>query len=114
MIYIGDGLTDIPCFSLVKTFGGTTFGVFNPGEEGKAKRALVEFLKPARVISMHAPKYGRMDRLRREGIRSAPVGTITQVATKGRAVETAATTAQSIPSDTKDDWAYAVRPYIQP
>ena len=63
MIYVGDGLTDIPCFSLVKTFGGTTFGVFNPGEEGKAKRALVEFLKPARVISVHAPKYGRKDEL---------------------------------------------------
>lgn len=63
MIYVGDGLTDIPCFSLVKQSGGTTFGVFNPGEEGKAKRALVEFLKPARVISMHAPKYGRQDEL---------------------------------------------------
>lgn len=63
MIYIGDGLTDIPCFSLVKRFGGTTFGVFNPGEEAKAKRALVEFLIPKRVISMHAPKYGRKNEL---------------------------------------------------
>lgn len=63
LIYVGDGLTDIPCFSLVKYFGGTTFGVFNPGDEGKAKRALVEFLIPSRVISMHAPKYGRKDDL---------------------------------------------------
>ncbi len=63
MIYIGDGLTDIPCFSLVKKQGGTAFGVFNPGEKKSAKRALLEFLKPDRVISMHAPRYRAKDEL---------------------------------------------------
>ncbi|HUD71379.1 MAG TPA: HAD family hydrolase [Dongiaceae bacterium] len=63
MIYVGDGLTDIPCFSLLKHFEGTCFGVFNPGEQAKAKRALVEFLIPRRVISVHAPKYGPHDEL---------------------------------------------------
>lgn len=63
MIYIGDGYTDIPCFSLISHFGGLAFGVFNPEDENSAKRTLQEFLKPDRVISMHAPKYGRKEEL---------------------------------------------------
>ena len=58
MIYVGDGLTDIPCFSLVKKLGGTPFGVFDPGDPVNAKKALLDFLRPKRVISMHAPRYG--------------------------------------------------------
>jgi hypothetical protein len=30
MIYVGDGLTDIPCFSLLKKERGTSYGVFHP------------------------------------------------------------------------------------
>lgn len=57
MIYVGDGLTDIPCFSLLKKNGGYGFGVFDPQSPAKSKQALEEFLKPDRVISMHAPNY---------------------------------------------------------
>lgn len=63
MIYVGDGLTDIPCFSLIKRMGGIAFGVFNPQEEKSAKRALQEFLHTDRVISMHAPRYRKTDEL---------------------------------------------------
>jgi len=63
MIYVGDGLTDIPCFSLVKKEGGTAFGVFQPGEESSAKKAFLEFLKPARVVGVHAPRFRRDDEL---------------------------------------------------
>jgi phosphoserine phosphatase len=63
MIYVGDGLTDIPCFSMLKNQDGTCFGVFDPNDGAKAKRALMEFLKPGRVISMHSPKYGPSDDL---------------------------------------------------
>lgn len=66
MIYIGDGLTDIPCFSLIKNMSGnqgTTFGIFNPAEEGSAKKALLELLKTDRVISAHAPRYRKTDEL---------------------------------------------------
>lgn len=63
MIYVGDGLTDIPCFSLVKRMGGMAFGVFNPQEERSARRALLEFLHTDRVVSMHAPKFRRTDEL---------------------------------------------------
>ena len=63
MIYVGDGLTDIPCFSLIKKNGGTTFGVFHPKSAQSAKRALLEFLKTDRVVSCHAPKYRKSDEL---------------------------------------------------
>lgn len=63
MIYVGDGLTDIPSFSLVKSRGGVPFGVFNPGQAASAHRALVEFLSTDRVASMHSPKYGATDDL---------------------------------------------------
>jgi hypothetical protein len=57
MIYVGDGLTDIPCFSLLKASGGLGFGVFDPKQDKKTKAALEEFLQTDRVISMHAPSY---------------------------------------------------------
>jgi phosphoserine phosphatase len=63
MIYVGDGLTDIPCFSLLKAARGTPFGVFDPALEESAKRAFLKFLQPERVVGMHAAKYGRTDEL---------------------------------------------------
>jgi NAD(P)-dependent dehydrogenase (short-subunit alcohol dehydrogenase family) len=39
MIYVGDGLTDIPCFSLVQNSGGQAFGVFDPKKAGAPKKA---------------------------------------------------------------------------
>lgn len=63
MVYVGDGLTDIPCFSLLKAHHSICFGVFDPTDETKAKRALLEFLGPGRVVSMHAPRYRPKDEL---------------------------------------------------
>jgi phosphoserine phosphatase len=57
MIYVGDGLTDIPCFSLIEKGGGVAFGVFQPGKES-AKQAFQRFLETKRVRSMHHPEYG--------------------------------------------------------
>jgi hypothetical protein len=57
IIYVGDGITDIPCFSLVQASKGLAFGVFDPKKRDKAKQALEEFLQPKRVVSMHAPRY---------------------------------------------------------
>lgn len=63
IIYVGDGLTDIPCFSVVQKNGGMAFGVFDPSTERSAKKALIEFLKPKRVTSTHAPRYRKTDEL---------------------------------------------------
>jgi hypothetical protein len=38
MIYVGDGLTDVPCFSLIQNQGGTAFGVFDPQKQGSPKK----------------------------------------------------------------------------
>lgn len=56
--FVGDGMTDIPCFSLVQKLGGRAFGVFDPSKQEKTKRAFQEFLLPHRVSTMHAPKFG--------------------------------------------------------
>jgi len=63
IVYVGDGLTDIPCFSTVKHFGGQAFGVFDPTNPEKTKRALLEFLVPKRVVGMYRPRYGESDEL---------------------------------------------------
>jgi phosphoserine phosphatase len=63
MIFIGDGLTDIPCFSLVKNGvrddrGGIPFGIFNPRDEQSARRVLLKLLLPDRVEGAYTAKYG--------------------------------------------------------
>jgi phosphoserine phosphatase len=63
MIYVGDGLTDIPCFSLLRKEHGVAFGVFKPASESAAKKAFTEFLSPGRVVSMHHPRYRKDDEL---------------------------------------------------
>lgn len=61
MIYIGDGISDIPCFSLIQKqekFEGTGLGIFHPGEES-ARRAWLELIGPQRVKNALPPQYGK-------------------------------------------------------
>ncbi len=37
MIYVGDGMTDIPCMKLVKNYGGHSIAVYNPEDKNKRK-----------------------------------------------------------------------------
>jgi len=63
MIYIGDGITDIPCFSLVNDRGGRVFGVID-NEEGSAKqRAIRDLGSPRRAGNLNRPLYGESGRL---------------------------------------------------
>ncbi len=51
MIYIGDGLTDVPCMKLVKTNGGYSIAVYKKGQKNKVEDLLlhnrVDFIEPA-------------------------------------------------------------------
>lgn len=63
MIYVGDGLTDVPCFSLIQRFGGKAFAVFNPEDKSSKQRALELVDAPERVRSANEPKYRDNDAL---------------------------------------------------
>lgn len=78
MIYVGDGLTDIPCFSVVKMGHGTALGVLKPGAES-AKQAFQELLKPERVVSANSPLYRQGDDLG-EILRAAVASTCGRIA----------------------------------
>ncbi|HPE15885.1 MAG TPA: HAD family hydrolase [Oscillospiraceae bacterium] len=51
MIYIGDGLTDVPCMKLVKVNGGCSVAVYQKGKKAKVEELLqdgrVNFITPA-------------------------------------------------------------------
>lgn len=64
MIYVGDGLTDVPCFSLIqKTGHGKAFGVFDPQKKGSPKKAWEKLVTPQRVATLNSPKFGEHDDL---------------------------------------------------
>ncbi len=56
MIFIGDGYTDIPCFSLVQRNGGTTIAVFDKERRDKWERAW-EFSEDGRVAQLASTDY---------------------------------------------------------
>ena len=55
MIYIGDGLTDVPCMKLVKSNGGQSIAVY---DQGKDREAALNLLKADRVNFVAAADYG--------------------------------------------------------
>ena len=63
MIYVGDGLTDIPCFSMIQGAGGAAFGVFDPQKKESPKKAWEQLVAARRVSTMNSPKYGEKDDL---------------------------------------------------
>lgn len=64
MIYVGDGLTDIPCFSLVKGRGGRVFGVFDTDSQSAKQEAIRDIGSPQRTLgNVNAPRYNEGERL---------------------------------------------------
>ncbi|WP_043767232.1 HAD family hydrolase [Algiphilus aromaticivorans] len=56
MIFVGDGYTDIPCFSLLEQQGGTPIAVYDPQRRDKWRRAF-DFVREGRVRTLHSANY---------------------------------------------------------
>lgn len=63
MVYLGDGLTDVPSFSIVKAKGGRSIGVFNPNEMSSVQKAWMRLGATNRVQLLMAPTYESTDPL---------------------------------------------------
>jgi phosphoserine phosphatase len=63
MIYLGDGLTDVPCFSLLNKANGKGFGIFDPLKKGSPKKGWEQVVVPHRVNTLNSPKYRAKDDL---------------------------------------------------
>lgn len=57
MIFVGDGYTDIPCFSMVRKNGGYAFGVYDKSARDKWGRAW-GFVEEGRVSNLHSADFG--------------------------------------------------------
>jgi len=62
MIFIGDGETDIPCFSLVKNLGGHSIAVYKPNTKN-AKRKAEKLAKDKRVHFVAPADYSNKGRI---------------------------------------------------
>ncbi len=56
MVFVGDGYTDIPCFSLIRSAGGFAFGVWDPKHRDKRSRAW-GFIEDGRVSNLNQARY---------------------------------------------------------
>ena len=56
MIFIGDGLTDVPCFSLMNHNRGIAFAVYDQSNEEKKHKAW-GFIEEGRVKNLHSTNY---------------------------------------------------------
>jgi hypothetical protein len=56
MIFVGDGYTDIPCFSLIRRSGGVAFGVWDPRHREKRSRAW-GFIQEGRVSNLNQARF---------------------------------------------------------
>jgi hypothetical protein len=56
MVFVGDGYTDVPCFSLIRRGGGIAFGVWDPRHRDKRSRAW-GFIEEGRVSNLNQARY---------------------------------------------------------
>ncbi len=65
MMYVGDGLTDVPCMTTLRKFGGSAIAVYKPKTKN-AKRRAEKLLKDNRVDNIAIADYsegGKMEKI---------------------------------------------------
>jgi len=62
MVFVGDGYTDIPCFSLIRRAGGFAFGVWDPRHRDTRSRAW-GFIEDGRVSNLNQARYDEASEL---------------------------------------------------
>ena len=63
MIYVGDGATDVPCFSLIQQNGGRTIAVYNPGNQDAIDRCYRLVVEQKRADLMCSADYKKNGQL---------------------------------------------------
>ncbi|MEG3850348.1 haloacid dehalogenase-like hydrolase [Microcoleus sp. herbarium19] len=64
VIYVGDGASDIPCFSLLNEEGGTAIGVYKESTPEEWNRE-IEISKSQRLVNLASAEYGEDSELMR-------------------------------------------------
>jgi len=65
MVYVGDGPTDVPCFAVMKNYGGRTVAVYDPSDDRAYTRCYELAVNEKRVDMMAEADYAPRSQLRR-------------------------------------------------
>jgi hypothetical protein len=82
MVFVGDGYTDIPCFSVVRQAGGIAFGVWDPKHRDKRSRAW-GFIEDGRVNNLNQARYDESAELY-QWLEEAVISLAKRIAVKAR------------------------------
>ncbi|MBI2932322.1 MAG: haloacid dehalogenase-like hydrolase [Planctomycetes bacterium] len=65
MVYVGDGPTDVPCFAVVKNYGGKTIAVYDPSDDRAYQKCYELTVNEKRVDMAAEANYAPKSHLRR-------------------------------------------------
>lgn len=69
MVYVGDGMTDVPCFALVKKYGGHAIGVFDPEGTMRHAKQLKQDNRVTRLVTADFQVGSEMEELMQSSIK---------------------------------------------
>lgn len=69
MIYVGDGMTDVPCFALVKKYGGHAIGVYDPSGSMRHAKQLKQDKRVTRLVTAEFEPESEMETLMKSALK---------------------------------------------